>query len=191
MASDDSTGVIGWSSSGNAQASDNLYASVTTAFPSSSFYLKATNFLFAIPAGATIDGITVEVERAKQLNGTILDSRANIIKGGTIGSTNKAIQMVWSATEAYVTYGSASGSDGKWGETWQASDINATTFGFSLVVVTEGLISVIGVVDHIRITVNYTTAPGSSVYDTFGELVRAFARRVACSIAPSAACKNN
>lgn len=63
-ADDASVGTITWSNPGNITASDNTYATnLTGCITSVSHYLKATNFGFSVPAGATITGITVEIER--------------------------------------------------------------------------------------------------------------------------------
>ncbi len=169
MANDTSTGTSGWSSIDNAKVSDNASASV--AAPGSSVtsnYLKATNFGFAVPTGATINGITVEVEK-KQQNGTgVTDEKMRIVKGGTISSTNSTA-VAWTSSDAYATYGS---STNLWGETWSASDINASTFGFAFSVNLPGN-SVAALVDHIRITVYYTPLTCASVYDSFIDLFRA------------------
>ena len=126
-------------------------ASVTT------YYLKATNFGFTIPTDATIDGILVDVERMAHpgANNSVSDSRARIIKGGTIGSTDKAKAGAWGQTaEVFQTYGSPTDT---WGETWTPSDINSSTFGFAIAAAIGGSVGS-AAVDMIRIKVHYTTA---------------------------------
>jgi hypothetical protein len=59
---------------------------------------------------------------------TIYDKKVRIIKGGTIGLTDKANVAAWGDL-AYTTYGGASDL---WDETWAASDINAGNFGFAI-----------------------------------------------------------
>src|SRR3989344_5212889 len=61
--------------------------------------------------------------------GVVYDHRVRIIKGGAIGSTDKASGTAWPGSLAYTTYGGASDL---WGETWTASDINASTFGVAI-----------------------------------------------------------
>src|SRR3990167_2051589 len=64
-ADDSAVGTIVWTNPNNSKVSDNVYAIVTNAncgIPTS-HYLKATNFGFSIPAGATINGIVVEIEK--------------------------------------------------------------------------------------------------------------------------------
>ena len=157
---DSSVGTETWSNPGNAAASDDSRATVTVgAGVTPSHYLKATNFGFAIPAGATINGITVEVElSATQLN-RVTDNAVRIVKGGTIGSTDKSSGTTWPTTEAYRTYG---GAADLWGETWAYSDINDSTFGFAISCGATGSGTRDGQVDHIRITIDYTAGGGST-----------------------------
>lgn len=182
MANDSSYGSNGWSNPDNAKTSNDSYATVSFASQLISNYLKATNFGFAVPTGATINGILVDIEE-KQASGTsIIDSRVRIVKGGTIGSTDKSTGATWPTTEAYVAYGSSSDL---WGDTWSVSDINGSTFGF---VVSNSGSSGIASVDDMRITVYYTPL-SASVYDSFMDLLRAVSHRLACRIAPTSACK--
>jgi hypothetical protein len=155
---DDATvGTVVWIDPNNAKASDNAYASaanVNTALYS--HYLKATNFGFSIPTGATINGIVVEIEK-KRGGYSVFDEVVSIVKAnGTIGTTNKAINANWGTTDTYASYGSSSDL---WGETWSSTDINNTNYGMvleaSLRAGIDGLQST-AYVDHIRITVYYT-----------------------------------
>ncbi len=118
-------------------------------------YLKATDFDFAIPNTATINGIVVEVERQAENSDRIKDNAVRIVKGGVIGTQNKAGANFWNTTETYVTYGS---STDLWGTTWTPADINATNFGFVFSAKKDSTEN--GArearVNHIRITVHYT-----------------------------------
>lgn len=127
MADDATVGTITWTNYNNAKVSDAVYASAANG---TSHYLKATNFGFAIPAGATINGILVEIERYKGGTGTSKDTNVKIVKAdGTIGTTNKALALNWLASESYFSYGSSSDL---WGETWTYTDINDIDFGVVL-----------------------------------------------------------
>lgn len=160
----DSTGSGGftaWTSPSNAGASDNTRANAfMSGATKPSHYLKATNFDFsAIPAGATIDGIEVLIEKA-DIGGLAnnQDSQVKIIKGGTVGSTNKADTSTnWSGTDTTITYGS---STDLWGETWTDTDIKASTFGTAFMATTNsgGKVGSNAAVDGIQIKVYYTEA---------------------------------
>lgn len=161
---DTSFGTLGWNTVGNTLTSNDAYADSGTTAPSSSHYIKATNFGFSIPSGATIDGIVVEIERKTNNTANTYkakDSRVRIVKGGTIQTTDLAdTGTIWPITDTYKTYGSSSEL---WGTTWTDTDINSSTFG---VVISASLRGLPGkffsyaYVDHIRITVHYTEGGG-------------------------------
>ena len=149
MVDDASFGGASWFPAANAIASDDMWA-VTAPGGSPTHYLKATNFAFAIPAPAQILGIEVLVERHSSV-GTIFDSRARIVKGGVIGTAERALAGTWpTVTDATVTYGSPSDL---WGETWTPADINGAGFGFALSVDDNADAAA---VDHISIRVSYS-----------------------------------
>lgn len=155
---DASVGTQVWSNPNNAQVSDAVYATVVTSKlgVQSTHALKATNFGFSIPAGATINGILVEIQR-KGDGGPIHDSTVQIVKStGAYGSTNKASATNWPLSEAYASYG---GGADLWGETWATTDINNSNFGVGLQAIqTADPSADTGSVDYIRITVTYTIA---------------------------------
>lgn len=62
-------------------------------------------------------------------SGGTIDNSAKIVKGGTIGGTEKAGAGLYNTSPTYNTYGGASDL---WGQSWSAADINASTFGFAL-----------------------------------------------------------
>lgn len=171
-ADDSSFGNIAWVNPGNITSSNDSYA---TNSGTPQHYLKATNFGFSVPADATINGITVEIERKKvRSNGTntCKDARVRIVKSdGSIGTTDKADTATdWPTTDTYKTYG---GSSDLWGETWTATDINDVDFGVvlsaTLTVASES--SCIALVDHVRITIDYTAAGVNSSTTQFLQLL--------------------
>jgi diaminopimelate epimerase len=96
-------GVAAWTSPGSAAASDNsrASASISTFGTASTEYLKATNGDFsAVPDGATIDGIVVEIEADRTTSSGTSILTAAVVKGGTIGSPS-ATSFNISTTEAY------------------------------------------------------------------------------------------
>jgi len=170
---DASVGSMAWVNPSNVVASDNVYAStaIGAGVGQESHYLKATNFGFSIPAGSTIDGILVEVERSwvdgsmnyGYITDTVTSGTPNgtggsrMIKGGLTSSTNVSLGSEWTNPKSRALFGSATSL---WGETWTPADINNSNFGFAMSAV--GYNGPSGTdptaqVDHIRITVNYTT----------------------------------
>jgi len=139
---DDSVGTVAWSNPSNAKASDDYGAWATSASTTEviSHYLKATNFGFSIPTGATINGIELRIERNAINQGTFpnppyaRDNQIKLVKSdGSISTSNKADTSInWpSSQDTTVSYG---GSLDLWGETWTPTDINSSSFGAVLAV---------------------------------------------------------
>lgn len=151
LADDAGVGTTVWADPSNAASSNDIYAVNSVALSGTSHYLKATNFGFSIPAGSTINGITVEIERKASGLATITDSRVRLVKGGTIQTTDKASGSNWPESDTYASYG---GAADLWGDTWTADDINNSGFGAVLAATSSsgGDASV----DHMRITIDYT-----------------------------------
>jgi hypothetical protein len=164
LADDSAVGTVAWSNPTNAASSNDSDASAAySGGNAQSHYLKATNFGFAIPAGATIDGVVVEIERAKSgIAHAIRDAVVSLVKGGSVSGNNKAdLVTAWTNTDTYITYGS---SGDLWGLALAPADVNASNFGVVLstsatLVDEEGTTTAF--VDHIRITVYYTEAAGN------------------------------
>ena len=158
MADDATVGTIAWSNPDNAKVSDDSYATVTVVESQVvTHYLKATNFGFSIPAGATIDGILVEIEKKSVAQIIMRDSAVRIVKAdASFGATNKGDTVSnWPNTDTYVSYGA---SNDLWDEAWTAEDINNANFGVVLSADLQTETTIIARVDHIRITVTYTAA---------------------------------
>ena len=169
--SDSTVGAVAWSTPTNIGSSNNARATAVLNNQQSE-YLKATRFTsFAIPGGAIIDGIVVEIEKSLTAGtGTLEDTTVQLVKRGVIVGQNRASQgAAWTGTDAYSTYGSSTDT---WGVVWTPSDINASGIGFSFGVVfscteTASLSATAGV-DHVRITVYYTDGfiSGAQVQDS-------------------------
>ena len=161
-ANDASIGTVSWVNPGNITANDDNYATFASNNPATSVYLKGTNFGFAIPAGATINGIKVEVERFEHDGGyNVYDKSVKLVKGGAIVGSDKADLFEWPTVAAYKTYG---GSSDLWGTTWLDTDINSSLFGVVLSAEQRSNGGSNNRVDHIRITVYYTTAGSGSSF---------------------------
>lgn len=169
MADDNTVGTLTWSNPNNAKVSDTNYtdAAADTAGVATTHYLKATNFNFAIPIVATINGILVEFQRTLNPIGAppqIQDNEIKIVKAdGTIGTTNKSAGAEWVQPDTYIPFG---GAADLWNETWTAADINDIDFG---VVISASLVrdkletGLTAKVNHIRITIYYTGGAAAAV----------------------------
>jgi hypothetical protein len=163
-----SAGGTAWTNPGNAKASDNAYATVSTTGEETidSQYLLIKKLGFAIPEAATILGISVGVERKASIatsDHNVQDLAARIVKGGVIGSTDKSAAGYWPTSDTAKSYGSSSDL---WGETWAASDVNAEGFGFALraaVLHEHAGTNTTASVDAITITVYFAEDPDQDV----------------------------
>src|SRR5688572_15414408 len=155
-----------WNNEMNAQVLDNMVTDVSlqpngSCFQSTCFYsryLHASDFGFNIPGTATVNGVTVEIYRNPLNANMIADSAVQLSVGGIPSGQNKAIPGTWPVTPAYYVYGSATDL---WGLALTPADVNSNLFGVFLKVFnTSGSFGVPAHVDHIRITVDYSTTTG-------------------------------
>jgi hypothetical protein len=156
MADDATVGTMAWLGPSNSKTSNNSYSFV--------------DFFYDVPNPGDPAPIVVEVEKKynPDTTGYVADNAIRIVKGGTVGSTDKSSVSEWPLTDTYISYGA---SDNLWGETWTAEDINLSTFGFALSCYATNSnaysYSPTASVDHIRITVYYTESTFVSPLPTF------------------------
>ncbi len=149
-----------WVSPTNVSADDGTQAQITAASfdaTDQSYRLKATNFGFdaVVPAGATINGITVEIDR-RCFAGAAQDQEVRLYdSSATLVGDDKQTATAWPATLETVSYGGASDT---WNASLDADDIRSSSFGVALIVLADGANTDIGV-DFIRVTVDYTPPP--------------------------------
>jgi len=149
-----------WSNATGARLTDTAYASASMLAGATTQYLVALSFGTALPAGATVDGITVDVDRYSSAGLATADYAVRLVKGTQIQTAgdNKAVTALnWPAAKATATYG---GPTDKWGSTWTAADINAGGFGVAFAAAYTGQTgSEQARVDSIRVTVHYSGVP--------------------------------
>lgn len=151
-----------WAGTGNSNTQNDTYDSVTHSTYDTNdiaYRLDHTNFGFDIPAGSTIDGITVEIDRYKSTGGAE-DFRVHLMIAGSPDITeNKADLDLWASsdTDTYTVYGSASDT---WGVSPSESDVENSGFGVTLCVRAKSNNTDIHV-DHVRMTIDYTVSPRS------------------------------
>lgn len=156
-----------WVNPGNAAADDGTEATITAAtFDTNdvSEVLWASNFGFTVPAGATIDGLVVEIDRRCSTGGAV-DFRVQFYDTsiGAVQGDNKASVSAWPTTLSVATYGGAT-------DTWgiagiDSTFVNQTDFGLFLSAQATGNNTDVQV-DFMRVTVHYTAAGGGAVADT-------------------------
>ncbi len=169
---------VGYSPAANVMASDNIYALAThcDCCDQNTQCLTVSDFGFAIPVGSVIDGIVLEVEKRRSAGGTsgiVEDNGLQIMKGGLLTGPNKSQYGIdWPLTDTYVTYGS---STDLWGTAWTPADINASNFGVSLASISYVCGATITTsIDHVRMTVYYSTTTGISTSSKSGGTIFTF-----------------
>lgn len=167
-----------WINGSNAQTSNNSYAqlqwsnNINEIQPDPltgngySNYLVCRQLASSIPAGSTINGITIKIERHNGEGGetlTVTDSAIYLTKDGTntVGS-NKSAGATWAVTDPNTLSATFGSSSDLWGTTFTAAEVNASTFG---VMVSPNLNFSTGTgvganvnIDQIVIDINYTTS---------------------------------
>ncbi len=131
-------------------AANTTVATCTVPGGEESYYLVAGTFAFVIPGTATVDGITVVI-RKKSSSTNSSDAKVRIVKGGVIGSTDKAAGGTWATTLTDYTYG---GSGDLWGETWLPLNVNAVGFGVAISGTNPNNRTLS--IDSFTVTINYT-----------------------------------
>ncbi|HZV70243.1 MAG TPA: T9SS type A sorting domain-containing protein [Saprospiraceae bacterium] len=121
-------------------------------------YLYASHFDFDIPADAVIDTILVDIRRTAHDQNALMDSTVRLAKKGTLVGNNLNSPGFWPTTLTYHSYGH---DDPLWGTTWLPSDLNDTATGVSLKVMNLASSNAKADVDHIRMTVHYSTSTGT------------------------------
>jgi len=158
----DNAGGIAWTNPGNAAASDDSKAVCTGMnYGINSDWLRCTNFGFTsddIPAGKTIVGIEMKMERCESEVNDIYDDDIFLRKtSGQIGD-DKAIADYWSdnGVDEIITYGGMS-------DTWNAGLVYAdivsnSNFGIDIAAICRAPLSVPrdGSIDHVQIKIYYS-----------------------------------
>lgn len=139
--------------------SDNATESTITAAsfdsPDISQQLVTSGYGFTIPAGATIDGITVEIDRRSIVLNSGVDNRVQLRNDlGALVGANKATATVWPTASTVATYGGAADT---WTATPTVAMVNSAAFGVVLSAKANIANADIGV-DFIRVTITYTPA---------------------------------
>jgi len=146
-----------WNNLGNITADDTNYVTAALTGSETSRYLRARDFGFSIPTGATITGITATIMRQSSSNAggnSVDDNVVRLMKNLALVGNNYATATDWPTTMSAANYGT--GTTDMWGTTWTEADINNANFGLFLRVTNESTNNRTASVDYIEITVYYT-----------------------------------
>jgi hypothetical protein len=127
----------------------------TTTNPSNTTQqLQLTGFGFALPAGATIAGVTAIITTNASVPLTL--TSAKLIVGGTAGGTDHGGSFFGSGAKT-LTLGS---STDLWGEALTRSNVDASNFGIALSYEIDGVVPYSLEVVQVELTVYYFTGTG-------------------------------
>lgn len=152
---DTTVGTVSWANPGNVTLDDDNGAQVSLTMGQVSYYLKANNFGFAIPSGATINGVQVSYEAKTSSSFTAQESSVKLIRGGTISGSDKATSTYWSPSWTVYDRG---GTSDLWGLSLTDSDVNSSSFGVGISCTDASMSSCDAYVDYVTITITYTAA---------------------------------
>ena len=157
-ASEFATGQQGWSLKDNIKLDNNQTA--TNFFPGvrTTHQLRGSNFGFAIPGSATIDGITFQVQKKEGGAGTTVDLSVRLVDedGAVFGDDKADNSTPYPNNLTNVDYG---GVADKWGVTLTPAIVNDSDFG---AILSASLNNSQAKIDYFKITVNYTTGAGEA-----------------------------
>ena len=170
-------GVPIWNiASGTPYSSDNGYAFVVDQTKNKNTnYLHITGLGFAVPAGSYISGIKVEVEMYGTIPVGAINKESSILlinsAGTRVGTDHATLATIATADpNSYVTYGSSSDN---WGGSLTYADVNSVNFGVAIQYLSGSLNDTAGnydfYVDHVRVTVTYTTGYDATVNGCFND----------------------
>jgi hypothetical protein len=163
VVTDNAGSAVTWAGATNVYSDNATNATCTVSGTTASDFLDITGFAMAIPAGVTINGITVDSNcyRSGGTTGNVRDNTVQLIIGGTATGNNKATATSWATgTTNIYTFG---GAADLWGLTPTVSQLNASNFGVRIAV--RGAASGanrIANIDYVQITVTYTEPTADS-----------------------------
>ncbi|MFW9969342.1 MAG: hypothetical protein ACFFDF_04015, partial [Candidatus Odinarchaeota archaeon] len=147
-----------WINPTYATAQDSLETYAEISKKKSSEPIRATNFSFTIPTGATINGITVGFDRYASASNVIEDIAVDLVLGGNTKGDPQISATPWDTSDdnVYSIYG---GTNDLWGTSWSVAEINSITFGVQISVDNVDTSNAqTAYIDHICINITYTEA---------------------------------
>jgi len=172
-ASSTGAGTRVWNNPANVTADDGVYsllaAKIKNGGTTTQLFATMSGSEFSIPAGATINGITVMIEMSDIQAGGGEDLEIFIIKGGSTTGINQdrgcSQPGCWNQALDTITWG---GPLNLWGTTWTDADINSSDFGVSIRAHSPNNVFFQPQVDYVQITINY-----ARFYDPTADAARA------------------
>ena len=115
---DASIGSVSWTNPGNALTGNNGYATAAVSGGGTTTrYLKCTGYGFTLPPNATVNGITVSVERrsSSAAAGGAQDAAMRVVQADAIGTADRSTATVYTTADVTEPHG---GATDLWGLAW-------------------------------------------------------------------------
>jgi len=152
-----------WVNPNNIFTLDGNFATCTIPNPavlSNSDYIVATNFNFAIPAGAVILGVLATAYvKSTPVNGVFTFGVRLVIGNALTGNTEGIFTPVWTGTVAPALWG---GQADTWGLALTPAIVNSAGFGFGLGVQATAIQPTEAFIDWMNLQIFYTV-PGAGI----------------------------
>jgi hypothetical protein len=150
------TNEVGWSSVNKALAEDGAVATTTLLSDQrSSGSLVLNDFAAAVPPGAAISGVTLDVKRSATAADQLQDTALFLRLGAAVIGSNRASAAFWPIARTATSYG---GPSDRWSAPLTANDVNSGKLGAELTVAhASGTGAAAPEVDSAVMTVHYCT----------------------------------
>lgn len=143
-----------WSDAANARCDDDESRAYSAPLTQGQFTqnLKITNFGFALPADARVEGVEVVIIRKGDVGGAIMDRSVMLLKDNVPVGSNMRTRDLWDQDWTAAYYGDATTD---WDQPWSVKDINSPGFGVAISAVNSGVIAR-PQIDEVLVTVHFT-----------------------------------
>lgn len=163
---DNGGGTVAWVNPGNASATDGVFATMTGSSTATVYNEIAFNTFSgftagAIPAGATINGVQIDIKGLQSAAATWKDTNVALVGGASGVSSNQSTNnaSTFGTSNAVVTYG---GPANLIGGTWAPGDFVSGATVFFDIAKAAGATSQSFSLDSVAITVTYTPLAGGA-----------------------------
>lgn len=137
------------------QLDDTLWAYCNVGMLKYSQRLRAQNFGFSLPSGATVTNVSFSYERVASEASTFKEYNIAMLDASGTAGTNKAdTSTYWSTTHEVIT---KSGDGSYWGISLSPALVNDTDFGLQIKVKTDRSGTDYAAVNYVSCTVTYNT----------------------------------
>jgi hypothetical protein len=148
-----------WSEAANVRCDDNEDRAYTAPLTKGQVtqVLKVSDFGFALPADARVEGIEVVIIRKGDVSDGIVDRSVMLMNGGVAGGSNLRSRDLWEDSWTAAYYGD---DHEDWDHPWTVKDVNSAGFGVAISVQGEGVIAR-PQIDEVLVTVHFSYGAAS------------------------------